>query len=565
MGSQKFDAKKCVKEIQEAAQWQAEWDPDVVRQAVSNYEHHMRILHQTLSQLEREKTPQVESELSSSPKVVVTLEDVIADWQDTKLIEQDVTVQQLEDLVSPETVESAFRSALRMNLDTSRLSVKVRELERLVGLVGKTPLTDPLSFSLLKANGKAGNIGRALALLNMRKARNYPPRKDQEYPSQNEFVHAIQSIESAGLYLRKNRNVFAGDVHQPAIDNPTRWLDAILVNMFERNVQLTPWLANRMLETYASTGRTGKALHFFYDMKRDHKGIHHDPETGQYSYIEDNDTERPIRPEIMEQMPIYKKKRIKVRVQYNPPPPYHKVPSLVKDTGVMRPDDTAGKRISKLDRESDKDWSLPLTAALVFADSLTQGACGHDPISLNLQSYNVLIKACCYRGALWRALHILNKVLPRQNLEPNTTTYNIILSGMARVGDVDMMKEFLITMTNKGVPLNMFTVQAMVEGMLNVGDIGGAVTMVQDLFNQHGVIPPPATHFKILEIALANCLVYEAKRHVYFLQQLWKWAPQNSRQERQKEKMMKNPQLSRPSLKTLFGYFGEALTEEDFF
>ena len=110
--------------------------------------------------------------------------------------------------------------------------------------------------------------------------------------------------------------------------------------------------------------------------------------------------------------------------------------------------------------------------------------------------------------------------------------------------------------------------KALVDGQLNAADISGAVTLVQDAFNQHHVLPPYTSHLKIIEFALGNDLVFEAKRHVYFLQQLWKWQP-SKEDTAEFRKMMhltkSNPKLSRKSLQRLFAYFGEELEEKDFF
>ena len=106
------------------------------------------------------------------------------------------------------------------------------------------------------------------------------------------------------------------------------------------------------------------------------------------------------------------------------------------------------------------------------------------------------------------------------------------------------------------------------DGFLNIGDISGAISWVQDAFNQYDVLPPYTTHLKILEFALANDLIYEAKRHVYFIQQLWKWKPSKT-DSKQKRHIMKltqnNPKLSKSSLKRLFAYFGQTLSDSDFF
>ena len=115
---------------------------------------------------------------------------------------------------------------------------------------------------------------------------------------------------------------------------------------------------------------------------------------------------------------------------------------------------------------------------------------------------------------------------------------------------------------------NRFIEQALVDGYLNSGDISGAVTLVQDMFNQHHILPPYTAHLKIIEFALGNDLVYEAKRQVYFIQQLWKYSPREGDSEEFRKVVFltqKNHKLSETSLKQLFAYFGEELSDEEFF
>lgn len=86
---------------------------------------------------------------------------------------------------------------------------------------------------------------------------------------------------------------------------------------------------------------------------------------------------------------------------------------------------------------------------------------------------------------------------------------------MSIQGDISSLRELLIRMTNKNIQVNKYTVQAMADGLLNIGDISGASTMVQvstsspftrdsalyltsngdfnatqDIFNQHDTLPP---------------------------------------------------------------------------
>ena len=446
--------------------------------------------------------------------------------------------------LSPETTMHAFHALLRCKLPTALLSRKVREWEKYIGGLGKTAMTDVLSLRMLEANGKAGNVGRAITLLSVRKSRQYPAQVI-------EFVYAIKAIEAAGLYFRNKRNVFLPDKDQPQIDDPTRWLDAILLNMSQRDFPLSTPVANRMLNTYASTGKSGKALHYFYRISRTPL------EEEDEDFLGDN---------AKREMAHYRKRPVKIRMAMRPMAPYHKIPSQVRGKLVHKP----GSEVKqlKLDRESDPDWSPPLTAAISFADSLKQGACGHDPIQLDLISYSTLIKACVNRGSLWRAMHILDEVMPSQGIEPDVIAYNTLLTGLSKVGDVPTIREYYAKMLSKGIKPTKETIEFIVHGLLNLGDIATAITIVQDSFNQHSLLPPYTCHLKILEFALARGLVFEAKRHVYFLQQLWKWESNEYHSEEFSRIMKltkKNPKLSKEALQKLFAYFGESLDDSDFF
>jgi hypothetical protein len=486
---------------------------------------------------------------------------------------QDSTSESLEpldpdqqaDLLSAETVNLAFKVLLKCHYEPHALSTRVRAWERCLGILKQTPLTDHLSLRLLTANGKAGNVGRTLSLLQLRKSRGYRPRR-------REFVHAITSLQAANTAQRESRNIFISDADQPAIDNPTRWLDAILLNMSERDYALTPSLANRMLDTY-SAGRTGKAVHHFYRIVRHGVTPPHTPVSQTDAYTT---TDNPASRVDTSAMPRdwfafpgagYSYKPIRVKVQYNRSmPPFYKVPAQVRGKLLYRPEEPEVGQL-KLDQENEPEYSIPLAAAFAFAESLQHGACGHEGIQLNKGSYNALIKACVHRGALWRAMHLVDVTMPAADIPPNVISYNLVLSALAAVGDVVVTQEYYTKMLNAGLLPNAFTVRAIVDGLLNMGDVQGAVTVVQDFFNQHSVLPPYTTHTKILEFCLGRELLYEAKRYVYFIQQLWRWEP-NQYHEESFIKLMRatqrNTQLQKPALQQLFAYFGEELTESDF-
>jgi pentatricopeptide repeat protein len=652
---EEYDPEEIVSQIFIAAKWNQgrshggsrKWDYEFVRTTLDKYELHLRFVLDRLKSKGSRQPSQLSPSATSSADLLSNIHPSAEKCAAT------------HKLLSPKTLANAIRSLTRSKMDTPLLSKRIREIERLVGLIGWTSITEELSYRLLEANGKAGNVTRTLALLELRKRRRYDPREqddrtfsivdkagilklveaheelqsDETAPvpierGEKEFIHAITAIQSAQLPLRRSRNLYLHESSftESALDNPTRYLDAILLNMSQRGVPLRPEMATQMLACYASTGRTGRALHYFYKVIRDPveedgyyipgphpthlsraeleewklskrqegrgrivaKGYHdHD---AQLDVMDESDEDAN---DMQNVTPQHSTNRTKPRMIMHPPPPFHKIPSNVKDSSLARSyghkpfsfvgtpksatasppsslsQPTSVKSIkTKLDWEVDHEWSLSLTAAFAFADSLTHGACGHEPIELDVGAWNCLLKACCYRGALHRALNILDKTMPQKGIDPDIYSYNTILAGLARVGDIATLKEYLVRMTNKRVPIDKYTVQAIADGLLNVGDISGASTMVQDIFNQHNTLPPYTTHLKIIEFALSNGLIFEAKRHVYFIQQLWKWQPSPHDEKRFRDVMnatKHNPKLSKEALQKLFRYFSEELQDEDFF
>eukprot|EP00956_Cyclotella_meneghiniana_P003466 scaffold4216_cov45-Cyclotella_meneghiniana.AAC.5 len=609
LSQEEYDPRYAVEQIKKASIWnqgrnpgepnsnipnrksaERKWDYMFVRSAVDLYERHLQYV---LSHLQKTSNHRKENSSSSNSAQITSSSELFADIHSDLQKCKDTDI-----LIASGHLAAAVRALTRSRLDTPALSKRVRNIERLIGSIGWTPITEGLSYRLLEANSKAGNVRRTLALLELRRRRGY-------IPEEKEFVHVINSIQAAQLPLRRSRNIYLHEsaLSETSLDNPTRYLDAILVNMSQRGVSLTQDLAARMLSCYSSTGRTGRALHYFYKVVKDpieDDGTYipgpHPTHLGKegleewknkkrgegmarqfisYDTNDDSSQTNKLKDSAYEEEADDEPKT-RVRMNMHPPPPFHKIPSRVKGVYLSQsqiPDQNqetteSTKQMTKLEWELERDWSHSLTAAFAFADSLTHGACGHDPIELNLHAWNTLIKACCYRGAFHRALMILNETLPQKGIDPDNFSYNTILAGMARVGDITFLRELLVKMTNKNIPVDKYTVQAMADGLLNIGDVSAASTIVQDIFNQHDALPPYKTHLKIIEFALANGLIFEAKRHVYFVQQLWKWQPSKHHSKRFcliMEATKRNPMLNKDALQKLFRYYGEELDEKDFF
>ena len=503
------------------------------------------------------------------------------------------TTQSPSPLLSPESVIFALKALLKCRFETAQLSPLVRHWERTIGRLQQTPFTDHVSLRFLTAHAKAGNVASVIRLLQLRQQRHFPPRP-------REFVFAVTAIQAAPAlqrHHRSHRNPYRPEVSLPALErNPTRWLDAILRNMHERQVPLTTELANHMLQCFSITGYSGKATHHFYRIKKEpimeflgEGNNNNHVDSSKWSdmprawYPVVSNSNKPSADQASSNSDKAKAKSrtshqlvpVKIRLHYHAvQPPFPKRPSDVKGK-LIHPAKRAGREnswlnsgVTPLDFQRDPLFSETLTAASVFADSLQHGAFGHDPVQFNTGSYNALIKACVKHGAIWRAMHLIDHVMPQNQCPPTTFSYNLLLAGLARVGDVATAQEYYYKMLSSGsCTPDAYTVKALVDGQLNFGDVPGAVTTVQDIFHQHCVLPYHPTHLKVLEFCLAQDLIHEAKRYVYFLQELWHWKPNKYHSKEFIQVMQstqRNKHIQKPALQKLFRYYGESLEESDF-
>ena len=363
-----------ISNLQKASRWveAKQWDPTFIR---SSYEAYIEALTHThkdaavdgQSELKSESNDRLESGNHSIEKE--------QEYDDSSL------------LFTPEVATNAAFALTRMKIPTEELSWRVRSLEKLLGEnKSSIPFTYQLSLALLRANGKAGNVARTLDLLRLRGEHKFKP-------THKEYEFSIQSIQSNGVKMRTSIDrVYKKDTDlaETTVDNPTKWLDAILVNMHQRGFELkSVALANQMIDTYAASGRNGRASHFFFRIRKPND------RSKENKVNMDWDTRRDV--------------------------PDYKTPSRIANDVT-----TSRKRFLN---ESSKDWSLPLTSAFQFAESLTHGACGHPPIQLDLTSWNTLMKVCIYRGALWRANHLLRVEIPRRGFKPDIISYNTVRYG----------------------------------------------------------------------------------------------------------------------------------------
>lgn len=88
---------------------------------------------------------------------------------------------------------------------------------------------------------------------------------------------------------------------------------------------------------------------------------------------------------------------------------------------------------------------------------------------------NTVINGLCKEGRLEDAMKLLSEIPQKYGRQPNTETYNCIINGYCKLGEVDVATKLLVRMKDEGVPLDMITVNTLIDGMCRIGNIGSAL------------------------------------------------------------------------------------------
>ena len=212
------------------------------------------------------------------------------------------------------------------------------------------------------------------------------------------------------------------------------------------------------------------------------------------------------------------------------------------------------------------------SALSLLSDARDGNLYGHKPVAITTKLVNRVLQISCRSNELERAFDILYMFFiektvptmsggdgdrqfkgglsssssssssppPRHNsLSPDAVTFNTLLNGFARRGDVRSCLDVIAAMSSNGVTADSVTVEALVLAAMQsyysydddkksqqggggggMGGVGGAISAVQSCWNQYNVLPRPTILYEVLEMSLAKGEVYEAKRCVFLLRQI---------------------------------------------
>ncbi|WOL19421.1 pentatricopeptide repeat-containing protein [Canna indica] len=113
-------------------------------------------------------------------------------------------------------------------------------------------------------------------------------------------------------------------------------------------------------------------------------------------------------------------------------------------------------------------------------------------VSLNVYTYNILIRGFCSWGELDRASALLSEMM-LAGCSPNVVTYNTLIDGLCKSGKVENARLLLRTMKEIGLKPNLVTFNSIVNGLCREGRMKESSKLVNEMVRE-GLAPDAITH-----------------------------------------------------------------------
>ncbi|CAI9105592.1 OLC1v1004544C4 [Oldenlandia corymbosa var. corymbosa] len=114
-------------------------------------------------------------------------------------------------------------------------------------------------------------------------------------------------------------------------------------------------------------------------------------------------------------------------------------------------------------------------------------------------SYNIVTSGFCLIKRTPKALNILKEMVEKRGLEPNVMTYNIMLNGFFRAGQIKEAWKFFLQMKRRKCEIDVVTYTTMVHGFGVAGDVEKSQALFDEMV-QNGVLPSVATYNALIQV-----------------------------------------------------------------
>ncbi|GFP84704.1 pentatricopeptide repeat-containing protein at1g22960 mitochondrial [Phtheirospermum japonicum] len=114
-------------------------------------------------------------------------------------------------------------------------------------------------------------------------------------------------------------------------------------------------------------------------------------------------------------------------------------------------------------------------------------------LAMDMISYNILIYGYCLLGDFNEALFLLSRLKKKRDLGPSTVTYNTIMDGLSKNGDIDGAKRLKDDMVRNGVSPDLFTYTILINGSYRKGNLIMAKQFYEEML-LNGLEPDRVTY-----------------------------------------------------------------------
>ncbi|KAK1313389.1 Pentatricopeptide repeat-containing protein [Acorus calamus] len=117
-------------------------------------------------------------------------------------------------------------------------------------------------------------------------------------------------------------------------------------------------------------------------------------------------------------------------------------------------------------------------------------------VSLNVYSYNILIRGFCDNGDYMKALDFFNR-MAESGCSPNVVTYNTLISAYSKEGRMREAREVIDAMNGEGLTPDRVTYNTLVNGHCKAGNPYEALAVCDDMARR-GVAPDVVTYTSLI-------------------------------------------------------------------
>lgn len=139
---------------------------------------------------------------------------------------------------------------------------------------------------------------------------------------------------------------------------------------------------------------------------------------------------------------------------------------------------------------------------LGLAEKLFRHFLSNIDVKPNVVSFTTMIDSYVKKNQLNDAITLFNEMQTKYNVEPNVITYTAVIECHCRAGDVKTALTILDELKQKAFKIDDFLFNKIISGYARIGDIDSALQYFTSIYEKYGVHPQELSYATIFEVCI---------------------------------------------------------------